>query len=39
MPIEKQKAAFFYISSLFILVDAFAIVAVAKIDMMSIKRT
>lgn len=39
MPIKKQKAAFFYISPFYILVDAFAIVAVAKIDMMSIKRS
>lgn len=39
MHIEKQKVAFFYISPFYILVDAFAIVAVAKIDMMSIKRS
>lgn len=37
MPTKKQKAAFFYISSLCILVDAFAIVTVAKTDMVSIK--
>lgn len=39
MPTTKQKAVFFYISPLCILVDAFAIVAMAKIDMMSIKRS
>lgn len=37
MPIEKQKAAFFYISPPYILVDEFTIVTVVKIDMMGIK--
>ena len=37
MPTKKQKAAFFYISPPYILVDKFTIVAVVKIDMMSIK--
>lgn len=39
MPTTKQKAVFFYISPICILVDVFAIVAVAKIDMMSMKRS
>lgn len=39
MLIEKQEATFFYILQFCILVDAFAIVAVAKTDMMSIKRS
>ena len=37
MPTKKQKAAFFYISPPYILVDKFTIVAVVKIDMKSIK--
>lgn len=39
MHIEKQKVAFFYISPLCILVDAFAVVAVAKTDRRSMLRS
>lgn len=39
MPTKKQRAVFFYISPFCILVDAFAIVVVAKTDRMSMQRS